>query len=376
MKVITIIIKRRVAGQGDFVTISDVENVSSVIVGQKVELKVEVKPDNTTFTNVWTITGGNQIKDYQPTNEKAEIKNLTNTDYAQKTIAYYNTAGGNTTAKTKVTIDGKDKEKEVGFTILSPALVNIKYEGKNNYLFQAFCADLIHIADRQILTYNLVANKAFMEFNAAVNLNNCKRGEICYVQLVTVTQRMIPSGGNAEWRFITNSALDIRTVKSDWRYPSKNETIKNGQRLTITTVDSPSVPLFYQQGNLPLTIYDKVSVFDSFNMYVMYRHSNDCIWITVGKLDWRWAATTDKLRLVSKLAPYDEAKNKDKVLFGSPCNTLPEWDTNVIEKLGEFQKEHNLKGSSKKTNLGQNSFQKYLITSCVLKKEVFRSSLK
>jgi VCBS repeat-containing protein len=128
LKVIKIIIKRRVAGQGDFVTIPDTQNVSSVIVGQKIELKVEVKPDNTEFSNVWTITDGKPIKDYQPTKEKAEVKNLTNTDYAQKTITYYHTAGGNATVKSTVTINGKNKEKSVGFGVQRPS--DIKEIGK------------------------------------------------------------------------------------------------------------------------------------------------------------------------------------------------------------------------------------------------------
>jgi hypothetical protein len=122
LKVIDIIVKRRVAGQGDFVKISDTQNVPSVIVGQKIELKVEVMPNDTEFTNTWIITGGKPIKNYQPTKAKAEVINLANTDYTQKTIAYYNTASGNTTTKTNVTIGGKNKEKNVTFAILRPEI--------------------------------------------------------------------------------------------------------------------------------------------------------------------------------------------------------------------------------------------------------------
>jgi hypothetical protein len=138
LKVIDIIIKRKVAGQGDFITISGVQDVSSVIVGQKVELKVEVKPDNTNFSNTWSITNGNPIKDYQPTNEKAEVKNLTNADYSQKNITYYYTAGGNTAVKATITVGRDKKEKNASFSVLIPKLVEVTYKGEKNIYFRHF----------------------------------------------------------------------------------------------------------------------------------------------------------------------------------------------------------------------------------------------
>jgi hypothetical protein len=125
------------------------------------------------------------------------------------------------------------------------------------------------------------------------------------------------------------------------------KTTHNGQRLVLTTNDSPKVPLVYKLLNSPpaspLVVYDNVSVADSFYMYLMYQYDKNCIWIPIGKLDWNWGAKTNKLKLTSVSTPIDKS-NVDKVLFGLPCNTMPEWNTNTRIEVQRFNNTYKLRG--------------------------------
>jgi hypothetical protein len=263
LKVIKIIIKRRVAGQGEFVTISDTQNVSSVIVGQKVELKVEVKPDNTNFSNTWSITNGNPIKDYQPTKEKAEVKNLTNADYSQKNITYYCTAGGNTTVKATVKINEENKEKSVGFGILRPT--NIEETG------------------------------VWYPENNPINLVNSEQGREIMCQIDIFGKCKIPINGQGEIGFIqkvnnktsikVNNTTDVKNPNYNlWRLDEAEDSFLYDNPKTVQANTNQNTSIHDSPG-MPVARLAEVHLLYGFQTYFMYKPTGG-IWVTLAKVEW------------------------------------------------------------------------------------------
>jgi hypothetical protein len=345
LKVINIIIKRRVAGKGDFVTISDVQKVYSVIVGQKIELKVEVKPDNTKFTNVWAITGGKSIKDYQPTNDKAKVQNLENTDYAQKTITYYYTAGGNTTVKPTITIDEKNKEKISGFTVTRPVIDIAPTDRKNS--FRAIMSPKVHtIAENNIklLTAHwypdsyMLPNGSKTGFRTASFLALIKKqegleGTVGYCQLVK-SERMLWMDVNG--KIVLDEKMCVNTKGKyllDNLFPFKYydpDALKKISDISLerplATEDNPKQPIEYiwvdvvNQQQM-MKYYHKVIVKDEFKMYLMYRphDSPNGIWVTLGVLGWKWGG-------ISNLGIISNTYISENPVWGTESDVLPEWD--------------------------------------------------
>jgi hypothetical protein len=345
LKVIKIIIKRRVAGQGDWVTISDIQNVPSVIVGQKIELKVEVKPDNTDFTNVWTITGGNPIKDYQPTNEKAEVKNLTNTDYSKKTITYYYTAGGNTTVKATVTVSERLKEKDSKFVVTRPQIDIIPNDRKTS--FRAIFSPEVHtIAENNIklltaywypdsytLPDGLKTGYLSANFLASIKKQEGLPGKAGYCQLVKSERMLWVKEGE---KIVLDEQVCVDTKGKyllDGMFPYKdydNNAFKDVSNIsldsTLTTNDNPKQAIEYVLINQinrqwSMEYYHKVTVKDEFKMYLMYKPHDDPngIWVTLGIIEWQWGG-------ISNLGIISNTYITTGPILGTESDVLPQWE--------------------------------------------------
>jgi hypothetical protein len=297
LKVINIIIKRRVAGQGDFIKISDTQNVSSVIVGQKIELKVEVEPSVTEFTNIWTISGGKPIKDYQPTTQKAEVINLTNTDYGQKTITYYHTAGGSTSVKAKVTIKGKNKEKTVGYGILRPINIEEKVEW-----------------DPPNGPINLIIEEGIVEMICQVDINGaCKspvggQGAIGFIQKVHhKSTYKIVNGTTGNYPNYDVWRLDAGENSFLYDDPV---IIQSNVTKTVSTHDSPGAPVS--------TTHQEIHLIYEFKTYFMYKPTSG-IWVTLASVDWNFECKYEKGKGITA----KEWNPKNPV--GTDSTELPTW---------------------------------------------------
>jgi hypothetical protein len=348
LKVIKIIIKRRVAGQGDFVTISDIQSVPSVIVGQKIELKVEVKPDNTDFTNVWTITDGNPSKDYQPINEKAEVKNLTNTDYSKKTITYYYTAGGNTTVKVIVTVDGKNKEKCIGFGIKKPEIAVVPKDSMS--ALRGITSPDIHVLPRNYTVQNKQIQLNFMTtywlpgtvpnagnneiygnlFLAAIKQPCEESGTVLFVQLIKSVQtcKVLDETATPPKLHIDN---EINTGDKYWlddQIPFKSlmKSVDEANLDTpLMTHDSPCAPIQYPRiriadNQIEIINYTEVSVKNDFKLYFMYKPETypNGIYVTLGLFEWQMIGKAENGEL-------KECSLTKIPIIGAESNELPIW---------------------------------------------------
>jgi hypothetical protein len=357
LKVIKIIIKRKVAGQGDFVTISDTQNVSSVIVGQKIELKVEVKPDNTEFSNVWTITSGNPIKDYQPTTEKAEVKNLTDTDYSQKTITYYYTAGGNTNVKSTVTVDGKNKEKNAGFGIKKPKIAVVGKDNKS--ALRGILSPGVHVLPKTMILQNQNISLNFMTsywkpgsvpaagnnelfgifLMAALKQPSGVPGEISFVQLVKSVQTynvlddtatppmlVVDKEINTNGEYYLDDCIPFRSV---------TKSVDNASLETpFATDDSPDAPIQYPRlkianNQIEVISYTEVSVENDFKVYLMYQPTTypNGIRVTLGTFEWQMSGKAEN----GVLKKSSLTKNP---VIGTENDKLPVWKRRMSTPRG------------------------------------------
>jgi hypothetical protein len=350
-KIINIIIKRQVSGAGGFTQISDTASVSSVIVGQKVELKVEVKPDNTTFTNKWTITGCTPIKDYQPTAAKAEVKALTDTEYSAKTITLYYTDGGNTTVKATVTVKEKDKDKSASFEVKKPEIAIVGQDSKT--AFRVVTSPKVHTISKNDFKYmtafwysNTLPDGNPLDmysalFLAAIKDPNNVQGKLTFCQLVKTERKCwymdLPSQHKPDLdKNASRSTNGEYYLDGSFPYDSGGAAYRDANKVTLEeplrSNDNPSQVIEYLLLNTATQVremryYYEVTVKDDFCIYLMYQPASypNGIWVTIGTLKWKWGGVAKKGILS------DTYIDKSPVL-GTSSSELQKWQNNMPKR--------------------------------------------
>ncbi|MDR2438133.1 MAG: hypothetical protein LBE12_02025 [Planctomycetaceae bacterium] len=122
-------IHQSVAG-GEFVKISDEQNVDPIIAGQKIQLKVVAPPIGllgNDYTVAWTIGGVAHVKKYTFNSQSASVEQLEGNSLKVNPITYFYIDGGtttnekNTSVAVKITKTGMTPiNKSVSFKILKP----------------------------------------------------------------------------------------------------------------------------------------------------------------------------------------------------------------------------------------------------------------
>jgi hypothetical protein len=324
-------IHRSVAG-GEFVKISDVQNVDPVIAGQKIQLKAVVPPIGSLgndYTIEWTIGGVAHVKKYTFNSQSASVEQLKENALKVNPITYFYIDGGtttnekNTSITVKITKTGMTSiNKSASFKVLKPKidLLNATWTTVNPEV------GVRNIGDVPTLMLGDTSSEG-ISWNAIITPPPGGSGGIAFFQTTTTNQKIIvlTSWSQVVKKITTNEKFVLDNIA-----PYANLTLAVTENQTSPPLeqgDSPGLPLV---GNMILGERT-----DQFILHLMYVPGNPgSIPITLGTIPWGWQG---------KATLTGQSNNGVGGWFADPaiCGknggnandniTLPIWDSNILD---------------------------------------------
>ena len=273
----------------------DITNTShDEVVGRKINLSVEVFPEDLNVKNIhWTIPGV-RVKNYTYTNLKSTLTKLAPRDLRNSSISYYWVSGGNgQKVECTVDINGRTYKGEAKFNIKRPTAIMASMTGK---------VSINKIKGILLLSYETpITHGFYIIANAFYPIGFT--GSFQFVQIADKWLHRIRLN-NGDWYRHSGTKL-FDTVAS---YPQYD--------------DSPAMEL--------LSTFDKAEVSDSFESYLMFKPSGkDSIWVplvVIKNLSWSGKATRKSVDIWS----LDHCNNNHNPRCSYTTN-FPEWNGNILK---------------------------------------------
>jgi len=281
-KIIAVEIHRSVAG-GAFKKISDEQNVDPVIVGQKVELKVVVKPDGLQFTNQWSINGGMPIKDYSPTKNSAQVVDIPNDDKTKQVITFYHTDSGNANISVAVTYGEQQHQvtKTASYGILRPTVNKFEADwtvrNPKVGLWYFLNSPLLGLSLGGATQPNSNKYSSGILWRSQVTPPQGGGGTIAYLNLYKNGKRKcIDLGGKPH-------TMPSKSPLLDTSFPFNLKLDVATQVLSAELVDKDTC---FEELNNQIIAQE---VEDHFIVYLMFKpDGTGSIWVTLGEMPWGW----------------------------------------------------------------------------------------
>jgi hypothetical protein len=266
---------------------------NTVIVGQQMNLKCQLSVTNVTFTNFsWTIPGQtvkryDQLAVVDVTNTYTVMENLTNSDLASNSIAFYWINGGtNLEVDCSAMVNGKPVNGRAYFNVNRPAGTLITVTTTNIPPVNIITNDDGSLA-LQYGTFTNVAGQAGISEFFSVTTPTNGAGSFAYIQIIDLT--------TVEW------TLDGDTNNTPHGINGTNilDAIPYLYQYGLTSIGNSDTQSnrFYDYPGASLAGDNHVSSSDQFSGYLMYRpagDTNSTIWVTLQKVQWSWSGAATK----------------------------------------------------------------------------------
>jgi hypothetical protein len=158
-------------------------------------------------------------------------------------------------------------------------------------------------------------------------------GDIQLTQLINTDERV--TADNEERTVGDLTSNDKFVLDDPTPYAGTVVHISAGQAGSLLdNTQTPPQPLSDTPGDTLDAGFRSVSVYNSYQLYLMYKPDGDSIWVTLGELDWHWGGRTEKDDQGHWLAATDVDVSKDPPSFDE--SKLPQWARISPTKDGYF----------------------------------------
>ncbi len=284
-------IHRKVAGQGNFVKISDVNNVDPVVISQKIELKVVGAPAGSQFQ--WSVTGGDPIKDYKFNANNATLTKLVAADMKNDQISFYYTSAANANISVTVTPSGEQPiSKSAGFTINRPTVNIFRAVWTTATPPVGLIKDPPNIISVGLGGYDNSTPPKPTEgitWEAQITPPNGGDGGIAFIQTLTAKNMMKQYKSSVSWTILEKNIDTGNTPVLDTMVPYQKATL---------AVKANTLSAMLRQGDSPGTelvnLMTEVNLSGNFSLYLVYYAAGTSIPVPLGKIDWNYKARATK----------------------------------------------------------------------------------
>jgi hypothetical protein len=293
---VLLFIKRNV--NGNWVDVEENEELSKVVVGEKVELRGVILPaEKDPKKGEWVIDGNNNknyLKKYKVTEDhtQSEVIPLHGDDLRQSEIKFYWFKGkkGNVSYSTKV--EGEDYSKEVEFTIRNPEYAVKCTSNVANHF------GIITNGDTSLLNQWPDSNRVKYEYKGKIGETKTLEGlEYNGILFSCMPESDIP--GNTQWVQLIENCQFIRWDEKGVSFvtPPIEKNCKTGLDLVYPCALNNS---FYDAPAIPASVfpdyYTLFRVIMSFDLYLMFKpKGEENEWAPLKKIAWKWAGGVEKV---------------------------------------------------------------------------------
>jgi hypothetical protein len=276
----------------------------NVVVGEKIELKAVVHPeDKDPKKGDWTIPGKFN-KDFMVIGEEGKVWNLEKDELTRPEVTFHWWKGGDSlVVKYTTTVDGKKLEAQTTFIVKKPN-IPMKAEIPRGEF------DIARVTFRNPATGVIVTRDElyYVTPGAAITFTRDQikdfPGKTLYVQIVTEKGTVKGDDRLPPCTTIQKTGLD-----GEYPYPSKDG--------GITATDNPGVGV---KGDLD----QDISVEYKYKMYLMYKPDKEgAIYVPLKEMDWHWRGIAKRQRVVDKFNVKDSDVGLDSQ--EKEADKYPEW---------------------------------------------------
>ena len=262
------------------------------IVGRKINLTVQVLPEDLNIKNIhWTIPGI-RVKSYTYTKQKSTLTKLGPVDLNNSSVSYYWVSGGEQKVECTVDINGKKYKGISVFNVKRPTAIMVSMTGK--------------------VSINSCLNSLLLSYETPT----CHGFDI-------ISNAVVPDGFTGSFQFLQIADKWLRRI----RLNNGNWYRHSGTKLFDTVASYP----FYDDspGMELLSTFNKAEVSDSFESYLMFKPGGKTsIWVSlvvIKNLSWSAKSTKTSTGIWS----LDSCKNN----YNPRCSyttDFPEWNGNIL----------------------------------------------
>ncbi len=289
-----------------------ITTTQTTIVGKKVTLQVRSVPGGQALTHVSWVIPGENVKSYTQSSTTATRTDLAAADLQGTTLSFFWISGGTKTVEVTALIGGAVARATATFNVLAPT--NMTMSGATG----SVTVDTSFNFPGTWLHYGNPNTTPAIAWTFTATAPAGGGGDIEATQLLNVDIARTDNAG----------AVTHLSSHGHWMLDTSvpyapSQSIAASAAATWSSSDSPGAPLTSGFTTMNVATFE-------FHMYFMYKPSGaDSIWVTLGRLDWHWRASSTRSGAVaantwSPPAGLDANSNPS----GSASTELPTWTAN------------------------------------------------
>ncbi|MBN1695855.1 hypothetical protein JW879_10740 [candidate division WOR-3 bacterium] len=328
---------------GNWEDIEDNDELTEVVVGEKVELKGVVVPkEKDPKKGDWVIDGNNNqnyIKQFKVADDqsKSEVIPIKDEDLKQPEIGFYWYKGNKGNVKYTATVDGKQHTKDAEFTIRKPDYTVICDSSRPGNSF-----GVMKGGDPKLLNQWPKENRVDPKYEGKLDEKKELVG-LQYNGILFLAEPLSDISGETQWVQIVDNCQLIQEYISDGRSsktPPIDQNCKKGLDRVYPCARNNS---FYDAPGIPTNILaENVTYLRSrmtFDLYFMFKPKKELSeWVPLKLINWKWDGDVQKVGKEWKAAECHNFVPKAKEYKGSgeaPTVTdaaeYPLWDQ-IVKK--------------------------------------------
>ncbi len=269
---------------GNWEDIEDNDELTEVVVGEKVELKGVVVPkEKDPKKGDWVIDGNNNqnyIKQFKVADDqsKSEVIPIKDEDLKQPEIGFYWYKGNKGNVKYTATVDGRQYSKDAEFTIKRPDYT-VKWESRPDNHF-----GVTRSGDPELLAKWPKENRVYGKYEGKLAAGSVIKG-LEYNGILFTCSQQSGIAGETQWVQLIDNQQKINT-KTDWGAWSSE---KGLDRVYPCGKNNS----FYDAPAMPTSSLEAIDenwhckcFFDLFLMFKPKGKENE--WVTLKRINWKW----------------------------------------------------------------------------------------
>jgi hypothetical protein len=289
-------IKRNV--NGNWEDVEDNEELKNVIVGEKVELRGVVYPEEKDpKRGEWVVDGNsneNYIKKFKVAEDhtQSEVIPLQGEDLRQSEIRFYWFKGKEGTVTYTTTVDGEEYSQDVSFTIRKPEY-EVAWDSRDANHFGVTTG-----GDPELRDQWPDSNRVDPGYGGELGERDIIEG-LEYNGILFCCESGSDIPGNTQWVQLIENCQFIRWDENGVTFvtPPIEKNCETGLDMVYPCAVNNS---FYDAPAIPTSVFpDNYSLFRvtmSFDLYLMFKpRGEENEWVPLKKIDWKWAGGVEKV---------------------------------------------------------------------------------